>query len=194
MEIRTIKRALLLSLVVAGIFLGIAAPALALEATHPFTAGDLVTFQRVGAPSRDGTWIVFPHRSTDLEENRGLTNLWIVRQDGNGLRQLTFEPGNDFEPCWSQDGSTVYYLSTRSGSSQVWKIPATGGDAVQVTDLPLDLANLKISPDGKSLAFTMEVFPRTSYNATATQLKAIESQNATGNRVRHTPGPPLGHV
>ncbi|MDD1687272.1 S9 family peptidase [Methanoregula sp.] len=182
MEIRTIKKALLLSLMVAGIFSGIAAPALALEASHPFTAGDLVTFQRVGAPSPspEGSWIVFPLRSTDLAENRGQTNLWIIRPDGTGLRQLTFPPGNDFEPCWSPDGSTVYYLSTRSGSSQVWKISREGGDAGQVTDLPLDLSALKISPDGKSLAFTMEVFPGTGYNATATQLKSIESQNASG--------------
>ncbi len=182
MEIRTIKKALLLSLMVAGLFSGLAAPALALEASHPFTVEDLVTFQRVGAPapSPDGSWIVFPLRSTDLVENRGQTNLWIVRPDGTGLSQRTFPPGSDADPCWSPDGSTVYYLSTRSGSSQVWKIAATGGDAVQVTDLPLDLAALKISPDGKSLAFSMEVFPGTGYEETAARLDAIESQNASG--------------
>ena len=32
-------------------------------------------------------------------------------------------------------------------------------EAEQVTDQPLDVGNLIVSPDGKSIAFTMEVFP-----------------------------------
>ncbi|WP_440950733.1 dipeptidyl-peptidase 5 [Methanosphaerula subterraneus] len=182
MEIRRIERAALLCLAVAGILLGTAVPVLAAAASHPFTVNDLVTLQRVGAPapSPDGAWIVFSLRSTDLAGNRGLTSLWIVRPDGTDLRQLTFQPGNDANPCWSPDSSTVYYLSTRSGSSQVWKVSPAGGEAVQVTDLPLDCSNLKISPDGKSLAFSMPVFPGAGIDETAADLTAIEQQNASG--------------
>jgi dipeptidyl aminopeptidase/acylaminoacyl peptidase len=53
----------------------------------------------------------------------------------------------------------IYFLSTRSGSSQVWKIARTGGEAVQVTELPLDVGSMALSPDGVSLAVSMEVFP-----------------------------------
>ncbi len=112
--------------------------------------------------------------------NRGLTSLWIIRPDGTGQRRLTFPPGNAAESCWSPDSSAVYYLSTGSGSSQVWKIAPSGGDAVQVTNLSLDLANLKCSSDGKALAFTMEVFPGTGYDVTAAHLAAIEQQNSSG--------------
>jgi dipeptidyl aminopeptidase/acylaminoacyl peptidase len=138
--------------------------------------------QRVGAPapSPDGAWIVFPLRSTDLAGNKGIASLWIVRPDGTGLRPLTTPPGTDANPCWLPDSSALYYLSTLSGSSQVWKISPAGGDAAQVTNLSLDLANLKISPDGKSLAFSMPVFPGTSYDSTAAQLKAIEGRNSSG--------------
>lgn len=182
MELKKIKRATLLCLVIAGIFFLIAVPGVAAVTSHPFNITDLVMLQRIGAPSPspDGTWIVFPLRSTDLAANKGLTSLWIIRPDGTGQRQLTYQPGNDAEPCWSPDSTTIYYLSTRSGSSQVWKVSPVGGDAVQVTSLPLDLSNLKCSPDGKALAFTMEVFPGTSYAETVAQLMAIEQQNASG--------------
>ncbi len=182
MDIKRLERATLLCLVIAALFATIAVPVVGAAASHPFTANDLVMLQRTGAPapSPDGTWIVFPLRSTDLAGNRGLTSLWIIRPDGTGQHQLTFPPGNDGEPCWAADGSAVYYLSTRSGSSQVWKTSLSGGDAIQVTHLPLDLANLKCSPDGKTLAFSMEVFPNTSYEETARYLKAIEEQNSSG--------------
>jgi len=149
---------------------------------HPFTAKDLATLQRVGAPSPspDGRWIVFPVRSNDLGTNRGLTNLWIIRHDGTGLRQLTFQPGDDADPSWSPDSSTIYYLSTRSGSSQVWKTSPSLGTAEQVTNLPLDAENLRVSPDGKSLAFSMGVFSRTGYTETASHLAADAERNASG--------------
>lgn len=155
MERERIERTTFISLVAVGIFLSLAVP-VAADPSHPFAARDLVMLGRIGAPapSPDGSWIVFPLRSTNLTANKGITSLWITRPDGTGLHQLTFPPASDAEPCWSPDSSTVYYLSTRSGSSQVWKIAPTGGDAVQATDLPLDLANLKISPDGKALAFS----------------------------------------
>jgi dipeptidyl aminopeptidase/acylaminoacyl peptidase len=83
-------------------------------------------------------------------------------------------------PSPSPDSSAIYYLSTRSGSSQVWKIAPSGGDAVQVTNLPLDLANLKISPDGKSLAFSLRVFPGTRIDETTARQKGIEERNSSG--------------
>jgi Tol biopolymer transport system component len=36
-------------------------------------------------------------------------------------------------PSWSRDGKWVYFASARTGGFQVWKVPAVGGPAVQVT-------------------------------------------------------------
>ncbi|HOI13393.1 MAG TPA: S9 family peptidase [Methanoculleus sp.] len=172
----------ILILIGTGLFLGFTGPVDASEATHPFTAEDLVMMKSIGgtASSPDGQWIVFPLTITDLEENKRLTNLWIVRPDGSGLRQITSQPGDDRDPCWSVDGRTLYYLSTRSGTPQVWKIDPEAGEPVQVTDTPLDIANLKISPDGKSLAFTMEVFPGTSIEETALRRSELDGANTSG--------------
>ena len=182
MMMKRIERATLFYLVAAAILFSMIIPVATAEPSHPFGVRDLVMLQRVGtpAPSPDGTWIVFPLRSTNLTANKGITSLWITRPDGAGQRQLTFPPGSDTDPCWSPDSSAIYYLSTRSGSPQVWKIAPSGGDAVQVTDLPLDLSNLKISPDGKVLAFSLRVFPGTRYDETAVHLKGIEERNSSG--------------
>jgi len=34
---------------------------------------------------------------------------------------------------WSRDGKWIYFESKRSGEQQLWKLPANGGNAVQVT-------------------------------------------------------------
>ena len=131
------------------------------DQTHPFSVKDMLAMDRLSDPqvSPDGKWIVFVLRVTDLEANRGRTDLWLLGADGTGLRRLTSHPEGDSNPRWTPDGKSVFFISTRSDSSQVWRIPIDGGEAQQVTDLPLDVGNLLVSPNGKHIAFTMEVFP-----------------------------------
>jgi len=139
---------------------GALCPALTQD-SHPFTVHDLLAMDRISETqvSPDGKWAVFTLRKTDLEANRGRTDLWLVAVEGTGLRQLTSHPGSDFGPVWSPDGKSIWFLSTRSGSAQVWLIPVDGGEAEQKTNLPLEVGSFRLSPDGKLLAFTMEVFP-----------------------------------
>jgi dipeptidyl aminopeptidase/acylaminoacyl peptidase len=130
---------------------------------HPFNVHDLVTMKRISDPqaSPRGDRIAFVLRSTDLAANRGRYDFWMVNADGTGLRQLTTDPASDDSPRWAPDGQSLFFLSSRSGSNQVWRLPmsASGpGEPVQVTHLPLDVSNLTVSPDGSRLAFSLEVY------------------------------------
>jgi dipeptidyl aminopeptidase/acylaminoacyl peptidase len=129
----------------------------------PFTAKDLNTMSRVSDPqvSPDGRYVVFTLRETDLEANRGRTDLWLVdlSDDRKISRRLTQHPSADSSPRWAADGSRIFFLSSRSGASQVWQISLAGGEAQQVTDLPLDVGSFEVSPKGDRLAISLEVFP-----------------------------------
>lgn len=143
-------------------FAALLSPALAQAALHPFTADDLVGLRRVSAPalSPDGRTVAFTVRETDLDANRGRTDLWALDiATKNALpRQLTSHPENDGSPQWSRDGQWIYFLSSRSGSDQVWRLNAGGGEAQQVTKLPLDVGSFRLAPDGRTLAVSLEVF------------------------------------
>ena len=134
--------------------------ALADDATHPFSVHDMVAMDRISDAqvSPDGKWVAFVLRTTDLEADRGRTDVWRIAVDGTGLRRLTTHEAGDWNPRWSPDGSALYFVSSRSGSSQIWRLPMAGGEAKQITDLPLDVGNLVVSPDGKHVAFSVEVF------------------------------------
>ncbi len=131
------------------------------QESHPFGIHDMLAMQRISDPqvSPAGDKIVFVLRTTDLEANKGRTDLWMVDGDGGNLKQLTTDPAGDSNPRWAPDGKSVFFLSSRSGSSQVWRLPVAGGSAVQVTKQPLEVQALAVAPDGKHLAFSMEVFP-----------------------------------
>jgi dipeptidyl aminopeptidase/acylaminoacyl peptidase len=149
---------------------------------HPFSIYDLVSFDRVSDPqvSPDGKLVVFVRRVTDLEANRGRTDLWMVGIDGGELRRLTSHEAGDTSPRFAADGRSVFFLSTRSGSSQVWRVPLDGGEASAVTTLPLDVGNLVVAPDGQRLALTMEVFPKATPEETKKRLDEQEKRKATG--------------
>ena len=57
----------------------------------------------------------------------------MIGADGGPPRRLTDDPAEDDNPRWSRDGRWIYFHSNRSGEDQIWKIPAEGGEAVQVT-------------------------------------------------------------
>lgn len=152
------------------------------EEPHPFSVHDLLAMDRISGQtvSPDGKLIVFTRRKTDLEANKGRTDLWLVGTNSKGLRRLTTDPAGDFNPCWSGDGKSIYFLSTRSESSQVWRIAVDGGKAIQVTKQPLDVGNLILSPDGTKMAFTMEVFPGKCPKGTKKKLEEIKNQKYSG--------------
>jgi dipeptidyl aminopeptidase/acylaminoacyl peptidase len=130
--------------------------------SRPFTARDLVMLERVSDPQAapDGSSVAFSLRETDLPANKGRHSIWrlSLREQNAQPQRLTAQGSNSDTPRWSPDGKTLFFLSSRSGSTQVWRLDAGLGEARQVTSLPLDVNNFVIAPDGKRLALSLDVF------------------------------------
>src|SRR5690606_8768540 len=137
-----------------------AAPALAAK---PFDVRDLVTLERVSSPalSPDGRKLLVAVRQADFEANTASTGLWIEdlwARDAAPPVRFTPEGLSVNSPAFSPDGAWVYFLSAKSGSQQLWRQAVAGGEPVQLTDFPLDVGSYKLSPDGRQVALSMEVF------------------------------------
>jgi Tol biopolymer transport system component len=74
--------------------------------------------------SPDGQSIAFDCRVT------GQPAIYVIAADGGAPRLLA---ENAYVPSWSMDGRWIYFASGRSGRVEVWKMPAVGGPAAQVT-------------------------------------------------------------
>jgi Tol biopolymer transport system component/DNA-binding winged helix-turn-helix (wHTH) protein len=116
-------------------------------------AAPLTSFNHLltGSPrwSPDGRQIVFDVHT------EGSADIYVVNVEGGKPRRLTTEPSEDIVPSWSRDGQWIYFCSSRSGSHQVWKMPAGdssgSGQAVQVTKQG-GFDNVE-SPDGQYLYY-----------------------------------------
>jgi Tol biopolymer transport system component len=59
--------------------------------------------------------------------------IFVVDLPGGVPRPFAQDGSDNLVPNWSRDGSWVYFASNRTGLWQVWKAPARGGPAIQVT-------------------------------------------------------------
>jgi dipeptidyl aminopeptidase/acylaminoacyl peptidase len=134
-----------------------------LAPARPFTANDLALLDRVSDPrvSPDGRFVAYNLRSTDWDGNRGLNALWVITRTTPGTppRLVRDQEKSSTSPRWSADGRWLYFVSSRSGSAQVWRVPAAGGNAAQVTKLPLDVGVYRLSPDGHTMVLAITVHP-----------------------------------
>ncbi len=148
---------------------------------RPLSVEDLFAFKRVDAPSLspDGRWAVYSiSEITDSKNSKSVARLWIVPTDGSAPpRQLTNSTAKDSSPKWSPDGRWILFGSNRSGSSQLWLINPSGGEATQLTTISTDASTAIWSPDGKQIAFVSAVYPEFS------QLPPADSDKANKERI-----------
>jgi Tol biopolymer transport system component len=74
----------------------------------------------------DGRRLVF-------DSDSGRWQLYTVSVGGGRPQQLTQGESESNIPAYSHDGNWIYFTSPRSGRPEVWKVPSSSGDAVQVT-------------------------------------------------------------
>ncbi|HEY1992138.1 MAG TPA: S9 family peptidase, partial [Gammaproteobacteria bacterium] len=131
----------------------------AADATHPFDAHDLVMMDRVNDPqlSPDGLRAAFSVRETDYAVNKGVTSVWTLDLSHADAQPQKLVEGNS--PRWSADGKYLYFLSSKSGASQLWRIATMAGAAPeQLSNYPVDVNAYKLAPDGKRVLLSMDVF------------------------------------
>ena len=124
---------------------------------------DLQKLDRVSSPvlSPDGSTVVFAKRIVDADVVKASSSLWVrnlLTRDMAPPKRLTPEGWNVNSPSFSPDGKTVYFLSAKSGTQQLYAMPLVGGAPRQLTAFALDVASYKLSPDGTRVLFSTDTF------------------------------------
>ncbi len=175
-----------LSLTVMALIGGVSLSSSVYADKQPFTAEDLVQLQRVSSPqiSPDDQSVAYVIRSTDMKANKGRTDIWLTDIDSGKSKQLTKDPAADHSPKWSSNGRYIYFLSYRSGKSQVWLIDTKRKNKIkQVTDFAIDVSSFKLSPESNSLLFSASVFPEcANFECSADRLE-IENNKQTSGQI-----------
>jgi Tol biopolymer transport system component len=107
-------------------------------------------------PSPDGTRAAWTETRAILEPERSeaLTQIFLANVDGSHRIQLTRGEKSSTDPAFSPDGRYLYFVSARSGKRNVYRVEIAGGEAEMLTSFKGDLGAFRLSPDGKTVAFT----------------------------------------
>jgi Tol biopolymer transport system component len=110
--------------------------------------------------SPDGQWIAF------LSDREGSENVWIMKVDGSGAKQVSKDPNNEFaSPTWDPNGKYIYVSKTKFGIGprEIWMYHVDGGTGIQITksrptpatprDQRTSDMGVVASPDGKYLYY-----------------------------------------
>jgi dipeptidyl aminopeptidase/acylaminoacyl peptidase len=116
----------------------------------PFRPRDLlreVQIQEIEV-APDGESVVYARRTIESGEYR--KRLWRVPWRGGRPEQLT-RGELDAGPRFSPDGSTLLFLSQRSGKLRPWLLPLAGGEPTELASPEGGVALADWSPDGKRI-------------------------------------------
>jgi dipeptidyl aminopeptidase/acylaminoacyl peptidase len=92
-------------------------------------------------------------------------HIWLVTAPRNAdekvqPKQLTSGRFDEGSATWSKDGSQIYFTSLHNDEpyydrpkTELYFIPATGGEATKLTTIDMDVGSFALSPDGKQIAF-----------------------------------------
>src|SRR5215471_9366070 len=158
---------------------------------RPFTFEDMMKLKRVSEPlpSPDGRWVLFSVTDVDLAANTKKPHIWIVPLDPakGAAHQLTNDPAGEDRPRWAPDGKRFAFLTSKSGSSQIWIADFnsdTGelGATHQLTNISTEADGEQWSPDGRNIIFVSEVYPECSTSAAPDHAYNATGGAATTNR------------
>ncbi len=127
--------------------------------TRLLSAEILWKFGRVGeyALSPDRKSLVYGVTRYDININKGNTDLFILPVTGGKPQQITSTKFSEFNPRWKLDGSRIGFLSTESGSVQLWEMKPDGTEKVQVSNVEGGINSFEYAPIAGKLYYTKMV-------------------------------------
>ena len=109
--------------------------------------------------SPDGSLLTFVRTKVYRERMEARSRIMATSVPDGEPYEFT-QGGKDGSPRFSPDGETIAFIRPdEKDRKQLWLIPASGGEARQLTDMPGGVSDHAWSPDSLHLAFTCDVDP-----------------------------------
>lgn len=133
--------------------------------------------------SPDGKTVAYTVTTYDIKANKGETAIYVMDTASCQTRRLT--PGRGSQPAFIDGGRRVAYLSSASGSSQVWATDLDGTHTERLSDETADVEGFSFSPDGSHIILIKSIPSTTSIAAKDADLPLSTGILATDLMYKH---------
>ena len=107
--------------------------------------------------SPDGETILYGVTYYSIEENKGNRELYTIKTDGSDLKRITTSAKSEFNAVWRPDGKKIGFLSSESGSVQLWEINPDGSGKTQISNVEDGISGFQYSPDQTKVLYSKEL-------------------------------------
>jgi len=134
-------------LAVGGVVLGgcflLGAEALGADASPGWTPEFSMQVKTIGTvvPSPDAQWVAYTQIKPVTEDERSeqVSQIFLARADGSRRFQLTRNEKGSRAPAFSPDGKALYFLSDRSGKTNIYRVLIEGDHLPSESEDPVYL-------------------------------------------------------
>ena len=119
----------------------------------------LWSFGRIGGTqvSRDGKKILYSVSYYSVVQNKGNSELFVMNTDGSDKKQITKTAIREAAAKWMNDGEHIAFLSSETGSMQLWMMKADGSERTQISDREGGITDFMFSPDESKILLIADV-------------------------------------
>lgn len=122
------------------------------------TTDDYLNMVRIGSSmiSPDGNSVIFGKTKLNWKENKYETKYYYISADsGESYQYIGEEGGSNMQ--YSPDGKYISLKRTVDENSQIFLLPTSGGEAVQLTEHENSIGSYEWAEDSKSIYFVADV-------------------------------------
>ncbi|MDG1900845.1 MAG: S9 family peptidase [Bacteroidales bacterium] len=119
----------------------------------------LWSFGRLSDPqvSPDGKTVIYGVSYYSIDQNKGNRDLYSIGLNAESSKRLTKTEKSEFNAIWRPDGKKIGFLTSESGSVQLWEMNPDGSGRERVSDIEGGITGFKYSPDQTMVLYTKEV-------------------------------------
>jgi len=124
----------------------------------------LESFGRIAESSLspDGKSIAFTLTYEDIEENKGNSEIYIMKADGSNMQRLTKTASSESNLQWIEDGARLAFVGKdddKDAKPQIFSIKPDGSDRKRHSNVEAGVECFKVSPDGSKVVYASTIKP-----------------------------------
>jgi hypothetical protein len=96
----------------------------------------------------------------------------------------SIQGAKNIDPHWSPDGASVYFIADRGGVSNIFRVPAAGGDALQLTDVSTGVSGITALSPAMSVAARSGAIAYAVYRDGTYEIHELDA-DASGGALRN---------